>query len=129
MLALVGVICIWSPTGALANGCNGSAGDNQYVDPLQNCNPPGSGHSSGGGSGGSGSTSTPSTTPTSTTSTIPTASAAATTTTTASTASAKDPKSSRSLPFTGLDLVPALIVAASLLGAGLVLRRVAGEIR
>ena len=127
MLALVGVICIWSPAGALANGCNGSAGDNQYVDPLQNCNPPGSGHSSGGGSSSSGSTTTPSTTPTPTTSTTPTATTAATTTTASSTATAKDPKSSKSLPFTGLNLVPALIVAVSLLGAGLVLRRVAGE--
>jgi hypothetical protein len=126
VLACLGAICLWAPAGALAAGCHGSAGDNQYVDPLQHCNHPGSGHSggSGGGSGGSTTTSTPTTvtTPTSTTATT-----ASSTSTTTSGAKSKDPSSGKTLPFTGLDLVPAMIVALALIGGGLALRRLTGE--
>jgi cobalamin biosynthesis Mg chelatase CobN len=113
---------VWSAAPALASGCNTSAGDSQYVDPLANCNPPSTSHNGGSGGSTSGQTSTtPATVPTPT-STTPTATVASTTTTTTTSAS-KDPSSSKSLPFTGLNLVPALIVAAGLLGSGLVLRR------
>jgi hypothetical protein len=119
-IALAAVVSVCVPAGALAAGCGGSAGDSQYVDPLANCNPPPSGTSHTSTSGQTG-TSTP-TAPTATTPTAstPIASTAATTTT-----SAKDPKTGKSLPFTGLDLLPALAVALALLGGGVALRRVA----
>lgn len=125
MLAAVAVL---APAGALASGCG--AGQSQYVDPLQNCNgsgapPPSSGKKtthpstppssatpvSSGTPNATTANSTPSTTPSST----------------ASTASGKtsDPGSKgKSLPYTGLDLAPALLVAFALVGGGFVLRRV-----
>ncbi len=131
-LVIAGAVSVFLPAGALASGCNGSAGDSQYVDPLQNCNPPSSSHSGGSGSSQTGgSTGASSDTTTSTTS-ASTVSASSTTTATASnttSTTAKDPTSSKSLPYTGLDLVPALLVAAALLGGGLVLRRVTAERR
>jgi hypothetical protein len=125
VLAFVGVICVWAPAGALAAGCHGSAGDSQYVDPLQHCNHPGTSHSGGSSGGGTSGSTTPTSTVTPTTSTT-TATTASTTTTTATTAGAKG-KDPKTLPFTGLDLVPALIVAFVLLASGLALRRVTGE--
>lgn len=125
VLACVGVVCVSAPAGALASsGCNGSAGDNQYVDPLANCNPPAS--SGGGGSGGGTSSQAGSSTAT-TPSQTATIASSSTTTTTHSASSSKDPSSSKTLPFTGLDLVPALIVAVALLGSGLALRRLSGD--
>ena len=107
LLALLAALSVVAPSGALADGCNGSAGDTQYFDPLQPCSnqpPP--------------TTSTPSTTPTtappSTTTVVPAV---------ASTAKAADPKSSKSLPYTGLDLGPAVLLGVVLLGGGVVLRR------
>jgi hypothetical protein len=109
ILALFAVCSVALPGSALADGCNGSAGDTQYFDPLQPCNsqpPPTSGqtHSSG-------TTSTPS---------YPTA-----TTAVASTTTKADPKSSKTLPFTGLDLGPTIVIALALLGGGVILRRLA----
>lgn len=124
MLACAGLICAWAPAGALASsGCNGSAGDSQYVDPLANCNPPATG--SGGGSSGASSSQTSSGTATTPSQTATIASSTTTTTHTAS--ASKDPSSSKTLPFTGLDLVPALLVASALLGSGLALRRLTGD--
>lgn len=124
VLAFVGVVCAWSAPGALASGgCNSSAGDSQYVDPLANCNQPSPSHNGGSGGATSGQTSTTPTTVVTPTSTTPTATVAATTTG----SKTKDPPSSKSLPFTGLNLVPALIVAVGLLGSGLALRRLTGD--
>ena len=125
-IALAAVVSVCVPAGALASGCGGSAGDSQYVDPLQNCNPPSSGHSGGTShtSTSGTATSTPTTTSTST-ATTPTASTAATATTT----SAKDPKTGKSLPRTGLDILPALAVAFALLVGGVALRRVTRDAR
>jgi hypothetical protein len=123
--ALAAVVSVCVPAGALASGCGGSAGDSQYVDPLQNCNPPSSGNSSGTSHTSTSGTATSTPTTTSTpTATTPTASAA-----TAATTSAKDPKGGKSLPRTGLDLLPALAVAFALLVGGVVLRRVTRDVR
>ena len=125
VLACAGAVFAWSPAGALASsGCNGSAGDSQYVDPLANCNPPAT---SGGGSGGGSSSQTGSGSVTTPSQTATIASSSPTTTATPS-ASSKDPSSSKTLPFTGLDLVPALIVAVALLGSGIALRRLSGDV-
>lgn len=107
-----------------ASGCNNSAGDNQYVDPLQQCQQGGS--TTPTTSTPTGSTTTPAPT---TTSTSPAATVAATSTTTTTAAAAKDPKSSKTLPFTGFAVGPALIVAGALLGGGFALRRLAGRPR
>lgn len=116
------------PSSALASGC-GSAGDQQYIDPLSNCNgtgttpPTSTGPKSSTGSSTSPSASTSSSgTPTATT-------ASTTTTTTGTTSTSSKGKDPKSLPYTGLDLAPALIIAFALVGGGLVLRRVAGDER
>jgi hypothetical protein len=105
-----------------ASGCNNSAGDNQYVDPLQQCQQGGS--TTPTTSTPTGTTTAPATT---TTSTSAAATVATSSTTTTNTASARDPKSSKTLPFTGFDVGPALIVACALLGGGFALRRLAGR--
>jgi hypothetical protein len=106
-LALLFAFSVIAPTTALANGC-GSAGDSQYFDPLQNCNmqqpPP---------------THTSSTPPPVTTTPI-------TTLPTVTVAASRDP-GSKSLPFTGLNLVPVVVIAVALLGGGLALRRLAAH--
>ena len=107
-LALVAALSVVSPAGALANGCNSSAGDSQYFDPLQSCTPqppPTSGQTHSAGAG------TPVTSTTATT--------ASTTTPTT------DPQSSKSLPFTGLNLGPAIAIGVVLLCGGVLLRRLA----
>jgi cytoskeletal protein RodZ len=128
-LVVVAALSLLVPAVSMAGG---SAGDQQYVDPL-------------GGSGSSGSkshsksttthppaptTTSPSTAPSSppTTSTSPAViSSNSTTSTTASTTSssahAADPSTSSTLPRTGLDVELAVAVGVGLLGAGLALRR------
>jgi hypothetical protein len=91
------------------NGCGGSAGDSQYVDPL--------------GCPTTSTTSTSTTPPPTTTTgtaTTPPATVASATTTTSSAATGHDPKS---LPRTGLDVWAAVALGAGLLGAGIVIRR------
>jgi hypothetical protein len=130
VLSLFAVLALTGPAGALASGCNNSAGDSQYIDPLAPCNGSGGGHHSGGSH--TSTTPTTSTTPATTPTTTPTTSTPTTTATVASTSTsttsgkAKDPKS-KALPRTGLDLAPALIVAVAFLGGGLVLRRLASR--
>jgi hypothetical protein len=95
------------------NGCGGSAGDSQYVDPL-------------GCPTTSTSTTPPPTTPppttTTGTATPPPAIVASATATASSAATGHDPKS---LPRTGLDVWAAVALGAGLLGAGIVIRRLA----
>lgn len=118
-----------APAAAQAAKCHGSAGDNQYIDPLA-CTPgfkgPGGSHPAGGSHPSSSQTQTTASNTTSTPAAT-TANTSSTTTTTTGGASGttggKDPKGKKQLPFTGLDLLPALLVAVSLLGGGLVLRR------
>jgi hypothetical protein len=108
VLALLAVLSVIGPSVAVADSCNGSAGDTQYFDPLAPCNSQ---------TTPSGSTTPATTTPGGSTTTTPpvTAALASTTTTT------KDPK--KSLPFTGLDLGPAVLIGVVLLGGGVALRR------
>lgn len=122
VLSLVCAVGLTLAAAAGASGCNNSAGDNQYVDPLQQCHQGGS--TTPTTSTPTGSTTTPATT---TTSTSPAATVATTSTTTTTTTAANDPKSSKALPFTGFDVAPALIVACALLGGGFALRRLAGR--
>jgi hypothetical protein len=115
VLTCLAAICALSLTTAgasLANSsCSGSAGDQQYVDPL------------GCPTTSTGSTPPPTTTPTQQT-TTPSATVA--NATTATTPTAADPKSSKkALPYTGLDIWPAIALGVGLLGAGLALRRCA----
>ena len=119
LLVALFAVSVWAPASALANGCNSSAGDQQYVDPLQNCNPAPSSSGTHTNPAPSTSVPTPATTPT------PIASTSSTTAVTATTATThgSDPSSSKTLPYTGLNLGAALAVAMSLLGGGLVLRR------
>jgi hypothetical protein len=136
---LAGVLGAFGSASALASNCGG-AGNQQYIDPLQcgggggggtpSNNHPSSGHSSGGSTG---TTTATTTTPTSTgtsgtasdTTTSATTTATGPTSTTSGTSTSKsDPKS---LPYTGLDLAPSLLIAVGLLGGGVVLRRIVAE--
>jgi hypothetical protein len=93
------------------NGCPGSAGDSQYIDPLS-CPK-------------TTSTSTPppptTTTSPSSTTTTPPATVASATTTTSGSPTAHDP--SGSLPHTGLDLWVAIALGLGLLTAGIAMRK------
>ena len=117
MLIVLGLLATVVPAAALANG--GSAGDNQYVDPLAGV------HSHSGKSGSSSpatsaaTTSTPaastSAASTATTATTPTATSAATST---------DPSSkTKTLPFTGFQDWQAAGLGLVLVASGLILRR------
>jgi hypothetical protein len=112
-----------APAGALATG-GGSAGDQQYIDPLAGLHshahkpttstpsPPSPSPSTGAASGTSNTTSGAQVAGTTTSSTNdPTA-------TTATTASG-----GRKLPFTGFDPLPGVAAGATLIAGGLVLRR------
>lgn len=125
-LALLVTIVLSIPAAALAQ----SAGNQQYIDPLAGqtqpttTSQPAASAPSASQSAPAGSSSSSSAPATGTSA----ASSQATTSTTEASAStqATDPSSqssARTLPFTGLDLVPCLIVACVLLGAGVVLRR------
>jgi LPXTG-motif cell wall-anchored protein len=141
-LSVLLALALLAPASALAGG---SAGDQQYIDPLGGQNPnSGSHHSSG--SGGSttpatapapstpSSTSTPTTsssstgqTGTSTSSSTGTTAAVSGTsspTATSSSATAVDP-AGKTLPRTGFDAWAGALVGLGLLGIGLVVRRVA----
>lgn len=110
-LAVIGALSLLTAGASLAAsspGCSGSAGDQQYVDPL------------GCPKTSTGASSPPTTTPAQQAPT-PSATIANATTTTPT---APDPKSSkRSLPHTGLDIWPAIALGIGLFGAGIVLRR------
>jgi hypothetical protein len=127
LVVAIAALAMLAPATAIAGG--GSAGDQQYVDPL------GGSGSSGSGSH-SGSTSTQPSAPTSTSASSSSSSSAATSssgasasntaTTTSASLSTKpaDPSTSSStLPRTGLDVGLVVAVGVSLLGCGLALRR------
>jgi hypothetical protein len=105
-LALLLALSVVAPTAALAGGC-GSAGDSQYFDPLQTCNP--------------------APPPTHTSPTSPPATSYPTTPVPTVTLAASHDTGSKSLPFTGLNLVPVVVIAVALLGGGLALRRLAAR--
>ena len=117
VLSCLVAICALSLLGAAASlaasspGCSGSAGDSQYVDPL------------GCPTTSTSTTPLPTTTPPTTTPAAQHTPTPAATVATA-TGTAADPKSSHAtLPYTGLDVWPAIALGAGLLGAGIVLRR------
>ena len=112
-LVLTGALALLGAGASLAAsspGCSGSAGDQQYVDPLgcpttstSSAPPP----------------TTPTTTPAQQTPTPATVASATTTTPTSA-----DPKSSSGkLPYTGLELWPSVALGVALFGAGVALRR------
>lgn len=113
-LVLTGALALLGAGASLAAsspGCSGSAGDQQYVDPL-GC--PTTSTSSAP------QPTTPTATPAQQTPT-PSATVASATTTTPS---AADPKSSSGkLPHTGLEVWPAVALGVALFGAGVALRR------
>jgi cytoskeletal protein RodZ len=116
LLLVLGLLSVLGPAAALAAG--GSAGDNQYVDPLAG------GHSNSGSSAGSSATSsgTASSTPSSGSAAAASSTATTPTGTTASTTG--DPKANaKTLPFTGFSDWQAAGLGAVLLAGGLVLRR------
>ncbi|HEX8976515.1 MAG TPA: hypothetical protein VF781_08385 [Solirubrobacteraceae bacterium] len=120
LVMVLGLLAALGPSLAWASGgSGGSAGDNQYVDPLAGVHT----HTGGSHPASSGSApSAPASTPTSSsyvapasTATTPTATAAATTT---------DPSGkARTLPFTGFEDWQAAGLGAMLLAGGLLLRR------
>lgn len=126
LLVAFGAVSMFAPAGALADNCNQSAGDQQYVDPLQNCNPAPS-------SSGTHTTSTPSSSTAAPGAPVPSTPVASTASTTASTTPtathSSDPSSGKTLPYTGLNLPAALLVAVGLVGGGAVLRRLTGAPR
>jgi hypothetical protein len=123
---ILGLLAVLSPAASLASSCGGggSAGNQQYIDPLcgtQHHKSSGSsGSGSGSGSGSSGATSTPQTTTPVPTTTTPTATTAATTSTTS-----PDPKGKpkKTLPFTGFNTLEAAGFGFVLIAGGLGLRR------
>jgi LPXTG-motif cell wall-anchored protein len=119
VLIVLGLLATVVPAAALANG--GSAGDNQYVDPLAGVHPHSGTSSSSSAASSAATTSTPaaSTSPAST-ATTPTA----TTPTATSAATSTDPSSkTKSLPLTGFQDWQALGLGLVLVAGGLILRR------
>jgi hypothetical protein len=114
VLIVLGLLATVVPAAALANG--GSAGDNQYVDPLAGV------HSHSGKSSSSSPATSAATTSTPATSTS--AASTATTSTATSAATSTDPSSkTKSLPFTGFQDWQAAGLGLVLVASGLILRR------
>lgn len=114
MLIVLGLLATVVPAAALANG--GSAGDNQYVDPLAGVHSHSGKSSSSSAATSAATTSTPApTTSAASTATTPTATSAAT---------SADPSSkTKSLPFTGFQDWQAAGLGLVLVAGGLILRR------
>jgi hypothetical protein len=111
LLLIFGLLAALGPALALADG--GSAGDQQYVDPLAGV------HSHSGNSSASSST-----TPTTTSATDATTAVTTPTATSAATTSPADPSGkSKNLPFTGFEDWQVAGLGAVLLAGGLVIRR------
>jgi cytoskeletal protein RodZ len=119
VLIVLGLLATVVPAAALANG--GSAGDNQYVDPLAGVHSHSGKSSSSSPATSVATTSTPATsTSAASTATTPTATSAATSTAATST----DPSSkTKSLPFTGFQDWQAAGLGLVLVASGLILRR------
>lgn len=114
VLIVLGLLATVVPAAALANG--GSAGDNQYVDPLAGV------HSHSGKSSSSSPATSAATTSTPATSTS--AASTATTPTATSAATSTDPSSkTKTLPFTGFQDWQAAGLGLVLVASGLILRR------
>jgi hypothetical protein len=117
LLIVLGLFAAIGPSLAVAGG--GSAGDNQYVDPL-------AGVHAHGGSSSSTTSGTPATSPAPSSAPGATVAAATATTPTATTAgtTTTDPSGkSKTLPFTGFADWQAAGLGAALLAGGLLLRR------
>jgi cytoskeletal protein RodZ len=116
LLIVLGLLAALGPAVALADG--GSAGDNQYVDPLSGV------HTHSGGSSGSSSGSSGATSSAPASSSAAAGTSTATTPTATSAATSTDPSGkSKTLPFTGFADWQAAGLGALLLAGGLVLRR------
>jgi hypothetical protein len=124
LLIVLGLLAALGPALALANG--GSAGDNQYVDPLAGVHTHGGGSSgsSSGSSAGSSSGSSGTTSGTPASGSAVAATSSATTPTATSAATSTDPSGkAKTLPFSGFADWQAAGLGAVLLAGGLVLRR------
>jgi cobalamin biosynthesis Mg chelatase CobN len=125
-LAVIAALAMLVPSVALAGG-GGSAGDQQYVDPLAGSSPSGSKSHSGSSSTthstapSTSSSTSPASTPPPSSSTGSTAVSSDATAT--SSASAKADPPSTTLPRTGMDVTLAVAIALGMLGAGVALRR------
>jgi hypothetical protein len=115
---LCAVLALFAAPAALGQ----SAGNQQYVDPLASSTPSSSSASGSAPAAASSPSSTPSPSATASASSSSNSSSQARSTP-ASGASAAS--SSRTLPFTGLDLWPAVAIGFGLIGSGLAIRRVA----
>jgi LPXTG-motif cell wall-anchored protein len=142
-LLLLGLVALTVPVAALANG-GGSAGDQQYVDPVNrktssssSTTPSSTGSSNSGNSGSSGSSGSSNATPSSgssTSSSPPPTSSSTLTATPATTSAATTPvattatttttgRTSKQLPYTGYDDRIAAGLGALLVLGGFALRR------
>jgi cytoskeletal protein RodZ len=116
LLIVLGLLAALVPAVALANG--GSAGDNQYVDPLAGV------HSHSGKSGSSSAATSAATTSTPASTAAASTTSTATTPTATSAATSTDPRSkTKSLPFTGFQDWQAAGLGLVLVAGGLTLRR------
>ncbi len=125
-LIILGLLALTDGAALAQGGGNNSAGNSQYVDPLAN-----SGHSKGGSS--SQGTSTPTTSanatpPTGSSTLSQSAPTSVTGSTSSSSSGTSSQASSRTLPFTGLDLWACVGLGVALLAAGLALRRVLARV-
>jgi hypothetical protein len=111
-MIVLGLLAMLAPAASMA--ASGSAGDNQYVDPLAGVHAKGGSHpSSSGGSAGAATSTTPAVT-------TPTATVAAATPTPTSAASSP---SAKTLPFTGVEDWEIAGLGVVMLVSGLGLRR------